>query len=251
MAVRILSLVWDGYPEGGSELLALLALADWSDDEGRCWPSIAAIAKKTRLSRSQAQRTMHALIAAGYVAVTGNETGGAPGTTRQYRINLSSLTGRVGATGSTSATGSTHAQDGSHACGATGSTHATQTVSEPSITVNRIADKPHIDGKAADLCPHQEIVDLYHELLPTGRHVRVWNEVRKAKLRNRWREDKKRQSLDWWRKLFDYIASSDFLAGRTNTAGRAPFEIDLEWIVTPANFVKIIEGKYENREKAA
>ncbi len=142
MAVRVISLVWEGYPEGGSELLTLLALANWSDDEGRCWPSIASIAKKTRLSRSQAQRTMHALIDRGYVAVTGNETGGAPGTTRQYRINLSSLTGRVGATptgsvgatGSTGATGSAHAQDGPHGCGETGSTHATQTVSEPSTT---------------------------------------------------------------------------------------------------------------------
>lgn len=266
MAVRILSLVWDGYPGGGTELLALLALANWSDDEGRCWPSIAAIGKKTRLSRSQAQRVVHRLIETGYVAVTGNETGGPPGSTRQYLINLDMLTGRMDATptgrtdatgtgsahatGRTDATGRTHAADGSHLATKTGSTHATQTVSEPSTTVNLIADKPLIDGKAADLCPHQQIIDLYHELLPAGRHVRAWNETRKAKLRTRWREDKKRQSLDWWRKLFAYIGRSDFLTGRTNSNGRAPFELDLEWIVTPANFVKIIEGKYDNREAA-
>ncbi len=146
MAVRVLSQVWDGYPGGGSELLALLALADWSDDEGRCWPSIAAIAKKTRLSRSQTQRTVHALIESGYVIVTGNETGGAPGTTRQYRINLKALTssahatptGSTHATGSVGATGSTHTQEGSHPCTETGSTHATQTVSEPSVHVKHI-----------------------------------------------------------------------------------------------------------------
>lgn len=148
MAVRILSQVWDGYPGGGSDLLALLALADWSDDDGRCWPSIAAIARKTRLSRSQAQRVVHRLIETGAVSVTGNTTGGAPGATRQYRINLSALTasvatpstGRTDATGSVHATGRTHALEGSHPCGETGSTHATQTVSEPSKNRQRVRD---------------------------------------------------------------------------------------------------------------
>jgi hypothetical protein len=102
----------------------------------------------------------------------------------------------------------------------------------------------------SDDCPHDQIIAAYHELLPMGRRVKAWNNSRRAKLRSRWREDRKRQSLDWWRKLFAYISSSDFLTGRTSNAGRAPFEIDLEWIVTPANFVKIIEGKYEKREAA-
>lgn len=143
MSIRIMSLVWDSYPGAGSELLTLLAMADWSDDNGRCWPSIASISKKTRLSRSQAQRTVHRLIDTGFVGVTGNETGGAPGSTRQYRIRLDRLTGSIGATptgrmdatGSAGATGSTHAQEGSHGCTETGSTHATQTVIEPSITI--------------------------------------------------------------------------------------------------------------------
>jgi hypothetical protein len=99
-------------------------------------------------------------------------------------------------------------------------------------------------------CPHEQIIAAYHELLPMGRQVKVWSEARRTKLRARWREDKKRQSLDWWRKFFDYIAKSDFLTGHTSTPGRVPFEIDLEWIVTPVNFVKILEGKFENREAA-
>src|SRR3569623_1789417 len=74
MSVKALSLVWESFPAGGAELLAMLALADWSDDEGRCWPAMAAIARKTRLSRSQAQRIVHQLIADGFLSVTGNET---------------------------------------------------------------------------------------------------------------------------------------------------------------------------------
>lgn len=89
MAVRVLAQVWDGYPGGGTELLALLALADWSDDQGRCWPSMASIARKIRLSEKQARRAVHAITKAGYLSVTDNLQGGA--TSRRYQINLSML----------------------------------------------------------------------------------------------------------------------------------------------------------------
>lgn len=149
MAVRVLSLVWDAYPGSGSALLALLALADWSDDNGRCYPSMSAIARKTRLSRSQAQRVVHRLIIDGYLLVTANALGGSPTQTRNYRIALDRLTGRMDATptgrtdatGSTGATGRTDAAEGSHGRGGRGGAHATQTVSEPSTTVNRVRGK--------------------------------------------------------------------------------------------------------------
>ncbi len=142
MAVAIISRVWEGYPGGGSELLALLALADWSDDAGRCYPSMAAIAKKTRLSESQARRVVHILIDQGFLDVTGNLHGGKPGTTRQYRIVLEKLTTSTHARGSGDARGSTHARDGSHPCAETASAHDTQTVIEPSITVKGEKSSP-------------------------------------------------------------------------------------------------------------
>lgn len=114
--------------------------------------------------------------------------------------------------------------------------------------VGEDADASLVAGQAADHCPHQEIIDLYHRTLPTGRQVRLWTPAREAKLRARWREDEKRQSIEWWGKLFSYIAGSDFLTGKTHTPGRTPFELDLEWIITPANLVKIIEGKYHSQE---
>lgn len=141
-----MSLVWERFPSGGNELLAMLALADWSNDHGaNCHPSMATIARKLRVTRSSAQRTVHRLIDAGWLQVVSGHTGGAPGTTRHYRINLEKLastgsvdatpTGRTDATGSTNATGSTSAAEGSHGCIGTGSTGATQTIIEPSLTV--------------------------------------------------------------------------------------------------------------------
>lgn len=105
---------------------------------------------------------------------------------------------------------------------------------------------------AADACPHQEIIAAYHELLPTCTPVRVWNDMRKGLLRQRWREDAKRQRIEWWRKFFGYVAESRFLTGQGDcTPGRDPFVADLEWLVRPQNFAKVIEGKYHREEVAA
>ena len=149
MSIKVMSQVWESYPGSGSELLAMLALADWSDDNGRCYPAVSTIARRMRFSRSQAQRVVHQLIDDGFLVVTANSLGGAPTQTRHYRIVLSRLTGRadatptgsVHATGSTDATGSTHAQEGSHGCAGRGSAHATRTVIEPSITVNKVSSR--------------------------------------------------------------------------------------------------------------
>lgn len=105
---------------------------------------------------------------------------------------------------------------------------------------------------AADPCPHVEIVAAYHELLPMCTAVRTWPEHRRAFLRQRWRESEKRQSIGWWRKFFAYVAESRFLTGRGEASpGRDPFVADLEWLVRPQNFAKVIEGKYHREEAAA
>lgn len=143
MSIRVMSLVWESYPGGGSDLLALLALADWSDDSGQCYPSMTSIARKIRLDKRQAQRVIHRLIDDGFLEVTGNLLGGAPGSSRQYRIVLERLTGdaNVTPTGDTEdtpkpETGDMGDADGCHGRRERGDIHVTQTVIEPSITVS-------------------------------------------------------------------------------------------------------------------
>jgi hypothetical protein len=92
-------------------------------------------------------------------------------------------------------------------------------------------------------CPHQEIIALYHEILPQCPQVRGWTPARATALRARWNENPEHQSLGFWRRFFEYVASCDFLVGR---AGKAPFFADLEWMTRSGNFIKIIEQKYEN-----
>jgi len=100
-------------------------------------------------------------------------------------------------------------------------------------------------------CPHAEIIKLWAHHCPSARQPAEWNATRQALLRARWKEQKNRQSLDWWARFFAYVADSDFLMGRTQETGRKPFEVSLDWVLKPANFLKIIEGAYQNRERAA
>lgn len=176
-----MTLVWEHYPGGGTELLALLALADWSDDDGRCYPSVASIAKKTRLSVSQARRVVHSLIEESFVSVVGNENGGPPGATRQYQVNLGHLAAcmDVTPTASTSAspttgthargTASTDARDGLHGCAQTASTSASLTVSEPSVNRQDVAQA--LRPSAGKQKPKREEVTFgtwYDRILQSG-----------------------------------------------------------------------------------
>lgn len=127
MSIKVMSLVWEHYPEGGTNLLALLALADYSDDDGRCFPSISSIAKKIRLKHRQAQRLVHKLINDGYVRVIGNQQGGWHGDTRRYQIMIATLTGVLGDTGVT------NTPNGCRGRHSSGVLDDTQTIIEPSI----------------------------------------------------------------------------------------------------------------------
>lgn len=102
-----------------------------------------------------------------------------------------------------------------------------------------------------DSCPQQQIIDLYHQTLPTGRQIREWTPARATALRNRWRESQKRQSLDWWQRFFSYCSTSPFLTGQVTTPGRKPFELSLDWLIKPENMAKVIEGAYHETEREA
>ena len=95
-------------------------------------------------------------------------------------------------------------------------------------------------------CPHQRVIALYHEVLPELRQVRDWNDTRQRLLARRWAESAERQDLTWWRGFFGYVRRSRFLMGKVTGRDGRPFDCDLEWLIRPTNFAKVIEGKYED-----
>lgn len=89
MSVRASAAVWhDALDIKGSSLLVLLALADHADDEGRCWPSIARIARMARVERRAAQYAVKKLREMGVLRV--NQNMGRHGS-NEYQILIPAL----------------------------------------------------------------------------------------------------------------------------------------------------------------
>jgi Helix-turn-helix domain len=252
--------VWESALTPPSLKLAALALADWSNDEGgSLYPSMKAIAKKVGVSKSQAQRLVHTLVDLGLLAVLANGAGGAPGETPHYQLSLDRIaahTGGTDATGSTHATGRTDAARGVAPMRQTGSTHATLTTIEPSIEPSDVFSSPKTPTRPT--CPHDQIRKLYAEVLSDLPAIKVWNAKRQTSLKARWSEMAKdkgwgnaEQGLAWFRKFFETVNASDFLMGRgERKPGHEGWRCDFDFLMTPARFVGVIEGKYANREAA-
>jgi hypothetical protein len=83
MSVRTMARVWEHSQHSGSELLMLLAIADFADDEGRAYPSVDKLAQKCRMSSRNANFILSTLRGTGELEVRRNE---GPRGTNLYRI---------------------------------------------------------------------------------------------------------------------------------------------------------------------
>jgi uncharacterized protein YdaU (DUF1376 family) len=140
------------------------------------------------------------------------------------------------------------------------STDVQLTINQEPITINQELIKEYICPPEGELlakipdCQHSEVISLYHQHLPTLRKVEVWNAARQGYLRQRWREVAEELSksqvidsghvLGWWGEFFQHVGKSKFLTGKVNSKDGRAFTADLEWILKPSNFAKIVEGKY-------
>lgn len=140
-------------------------------------------------------------------------------------------------------------------------------VSEEKISV---ATQPHSSAEAEELnlrperiakangsppdCPYSALAEAYHEELPELPSIVVLSPLRKRNLQARWREVctaehfNADEGIQYFRDFFRRIKSSDFLTGKTppKPGGRL-WRADFDWILNPANFVKIVEGRYHGR----
>lgn len=88
MSIYVMSYVWRHAKVSGSELLVLLAMADFADDEGRnIYPSMQSLSEKARLSEKQTRRIVHQLVTENVIELI--EAGGWDGKrnrANEYRI---------------------------------------------------------------------------------------------------------------------------------------------------------------------
>ncbi len=86
MSIRLMTMVFDRYPEGGSEMLLALAMVDHARDDGTSiWPSVDELARKTRQSRRTVQRQIAKMVSSGWLEQVRTATG-RRGLTNEYRV---------------------------------------------------------------------------------------------------------------------------------------------------------------------
>jgi len=107
MSVRVMSLIFDRFPLGGTDRLVMLALADYANDEGASiYPSIPNLASKVgghqpvtsdedelayNLSPRRLREILRKLVDDKWVVIDRRGRGGNPQDTTHYRINVARL----------------------------------------------------------------------------------------------------------------------------------------------------------------
>lgn len=84
MSVRWIAYVWESSPFKGERLLLHLALADFANDEGECWPSQPTLARKARCSVTWVRLGLRDLKTEGLLEVVSEGSG--RGNRTQYRL---------------------------------------------------------------------------------------------------------------------------------------------------------------------
>jgi hypothetical protein len=67
VSIKIMSAVWESGEVSGATLLVLLALADYANDNGVCWPGVPALSRKARVSERYVRELLGDLEGNGYI----------------------------------------------------------------------------------------------------------------------------------------------------------------------------------------
>lgn len=131
MSIRLMTLAWE-LKIPASPKIVLLALCDWANDDGFCYPSVGRVASRASLSPRQCKRVLHQLTDDQWVHVIGNLTGGA--SSRRYQINVQALrTGDTGVTRVITSPVASTSPQGVTSIARTGDAGVTRTTTEPSF----------------------------------------------------------------------------------------------------------------------
>lgn len=81
-------IVWKKFPGKGSALVVMLALADWSNDNGRAYGKMSSLGRKARMSERNAQLIVNSLEAQGWVKVVRHAV---PGWANDFQLSKKKL----------------------------------------------------------------------------------------------------------------------------------------------------------------
>lgn len=251
MSVHISSAVWKSDLPNSGQKLVLLALADVANHEGGCWPSVGTLGRMTSLSDSAVRVHLKALQDAGIVTVKRREAEGGRQTSNFFQIHPEALPPESGGGGSRIRRGEAP-ESGAPSLQNPEPLNRTQDPSK---------EPPKEQGASApdlfSLPPAQKKLEAPETLpdFPAASMAAMWNEAvpgakitaivgkRATSARARWKD--LGSSKAEWAKFCARVGNSLFLTGREQSRSKRTFTATFDWAIMPANFVKILEGKYD------
>jgi hypothetical protein len=104
-------------------------------------------------------------------------------------------------------------------------------------------------------CPVDQVVELYHEVLPELPRCRLMPDARRKAISRRWRwvltshkadgtrrAESAKAALGWFRLYFEQARGSDFLMGRTTrSAGHEGWQCDLDFLMGDKGLKTVVE----------
>lgn len=221
MSIKLMTAVWEREDLSSTHKLVLLALADWANDEGLCWPSINRLAIKTSMTGRGVQKTIRSLEQMGFVR---REEESGKGNRYWVSIPMNDV----------------------HPCTiftpALNDIHPTP---EPcsdntSETHHLITNNTSIQEDDAPVT-QDEVLEYWNTI--AGRiglpKISKLTPARRQKLQARIKEF---PDVESWSTAFQNIERSPFLRGDNDRGWKANFD----FLLQPGSFVKLIEGVYNN-----
>lgn len=243
MSIQVMSLVWKSSQLSGSALLMELAIADFADDDGRAYPSVATLARKCRIKPRNANYLLRQLQDSGELTV---RIGEGPKGCNLYKINVKGLQSSAGV------------QD----------IAGVQSIAPPpakdcASPLQPSAAKPSLNHQETSgrqkskipACPFDTVRTLYHETLPELPKARLMGSDRKKVIGDFWkwiftetrsdgtpRAGTAEQALEWLASYFTRARDNDFIMGRTaRSAEHANWKADLDYLVSAKGRKQVIE----------
>lgn len=114
-------------------------------------------------------------------------------------------------------------------------------IDQDSIGKGTEATAPDPVEEKPDPVPYAKITEHFKKLCPSYPSIRGITGERKVKVAARWKENPDMETFDT---LFRTAEASDFMKGQNNQRWKA----DFDWMMVAGNFMKVLEGKYNNRQ---
>lgn len=241
MSVRLITIAWE-LPINSTDKLVLLALADWSNDDGLCWPSMRQLAAKSSLTDRTIRASIVRLCADGHLSRRE-----VPGKGVKYKVHPGGKEGETSFRPERRSARKEIPPEGNSPRNETSKTPERRSANT-SVTTTSPSIASQSSGESVD-----DAVDAPSPRLRPEHVVEAWNEMasrcglpRIAKLTPQRRRQLlarlRQNTIEEFTEAILAIERSPFLRGENDRGWRA----DFDFLLQPKSFTKLIEGSYDD-----